>query len=233
VTDPVLGVVMLNTRFPRPVGDIGNPASFPFRTLYRTVAAATVERVVTPGEIDGELADAIGAAARELAGEGATLITTSCGFLAPLQKRLAQQTEATVLVSAIDLLPAIRRRHARRPIGVLTIDGRCLVPAHFGSLWDDDLIVEGVENGQEIHRVVTGDLHDLDSARARRDLVDAGRRLLGREPEIGSILLECTNFPPYRGAIRDGTGCPVYDLVTALIRIGLGQEPLGDGAARP
>ena len=38
----VLGVVMLATKFPRLLGDIGNPETFPFETRYRRVSAATV-----------------------------------------------------------------------------------------------------------------------------------------------------------------------------------------------
>ena len=41
-----LGVLMLQTRFPRPPGDIGHPASFDFPVLYRVVQGASAARVV-------------------------------------------------------------------------------------------------------------------------------------------------------------------------------------------
>ncbi len=75
-----LGLVMLKTRFPRLVGDIGNPATFPFETLTREVEAATVASVVTDEEISPEVERGILAAAVELERAGASLITTSCGF---------------------------------------------------------------------------------------------------------------------------------------------------------
>ena len=43
---PALGIIMLNTRFPRVVGDIGNPKTFAFPVRYRIVEQATVDQVV-------------------------------------------------------------------------------------------------------------------------------------------------------------------------------------------
>ena len=37
-----LGVIMLKTSFPRPIGDIGNAASFPFKVHFAVADAATV-----------------------------------------------------------------------------------------------------------------------------------------------------------------------------------------------
>ena len=49
---------MLDTRFPRLPGDIGNPASFAFETRYRRVPAATVSSVVTPDAMAPDVASA-------------------------------------------------------------------------------------------------------------------------------------------------------------------------------
>jgi hypothetical protein len=37
-----------------------------------------------------------------------------------------------------------------------------------------------------------------------------------RDPELGAIVLECTNMPPYADLIRSVTGLPVYDLTTLV-----------------
>jgi Asp/Glu/hydantoin racemase len=39
-----------------------------------------------------------------------------------------------------------------------------------------------------------------------------------RHPEVGAIVLECTNMPPYAAPIREATGLPVFD-ITTLIRL--------------
>ena len=44
-----LGILMLEARFPRIPGDMGNAATWPFPVLYRVVKGASPERVVLQG----------------------------------------------------------------------------------------------------------------------------------------------------------------------------------------
>ena len=43
--------------------------------------------------------------------------------------------------------------------------------------------------------------------------LEAAEKLLQRHPQVGAILLECTNMGPYARALRDATGLPVFDMV--------------------
>ena len=208
---------MLTTRFPRPVGDIGNPETFPFPVTYRRVESATVARVVTADGIDETLIGDLEDAARDLASSGVDLIATGCGFLAPVESRLQAASGIPVLASALNLLPGLRRRYGRAPLGVLTFDSRRLGRHHFGPAWNDGLIVEGIESGGELYRVIDGDLPDLDIDRARRDAVSAAQRVVVRAPDISAIVLECTNLGPYRDDIAAAARRPVHDLAGAII----------------
>src|SRR5437764_13882204 len=82
-----LGILMLDARFPRIPGDMGNATTWPFPVLYRVVRGATPERVVLEGA-RGLLPQFLEAAA-ELVGLGAEAITTNCGFLSIYQRELA------------------------------------------------------------------------------------------------------------------------------------------------
>lgn len=82
-----IGILMLDTRFPRAVGDIGNALSFPFPVKYKKIKFALPERVVK--EADITLLEPFIEGARELEREGVKAITTSCGFLAMFQNQLA------------------------------------------------------------------------------------------------------------------------------------------------
>mgnify|MGYP003345547646 CR=1 FL=1 len=44
-----LGILMLEARFPRIPGDMGNAATWPFPVLYRVVRGASPEKVVLHG----------------------------------------------------------------------------------------------------------------------------------------------------------------------------------------
>ena len=73
----VLGILMLEARFPRIPGDMGNGTTWPFPVLYRVVRGASPERVVLQGAA-GLLPDFI-EAAKDLVRLGAEAITTNCG----------------------------------------------------------------------------------------------------------------------------------------------------------
>jgi hypothetical protein len=210
---PFLGVLMLDTRFPRPPGDIGNPRTFeragiPVR--YAVVRGASPRRVVN--DADPALLEPFVAAARELAAAGAALISTSCGFLAAYQAELTSQVNVPVLASSL-------LQCAQLPApGIVTFDAAALnesilhaagVPA--------STPVQGLEPGCELHRRILGNEPRLDFAEAERNVVDAACALLARHPALQSIVLECTNMPPYRAAVQAATGRPVHDIETLLI----------------
>ena len=81
-----VGILLLDTHFPRIPGDIGNPATFDFPVRYHRVAGASAEQVVR-GARD-ELLPLFVEGARVLKREGARAISTSCGFLARFQDRM-------------------------------------------------------------------------------------------------------------------------------------------------
>ncbi|MEC7656686.1 MAG: hypothetical protein VX416_10085, partial [Pseudomonadota bacterium] len=69
-----LGILMLETEFPRVHGDVGNTATFDFPVLYKVVPGATSYRVVR--EQGAGLDDAFADAARELVQIGADGVGT-------------------------------------------------------------------------------------------------------------------------------------------------------------
>lgn len=224
-----LGVVMLNTRFPRLPGDIGNPETFPFPVVYRRVEAATVDAVVRDGAVVPAAVAGLTAAVRELADEEeVSVIATSCGYLGALQEELQAAVGVPVVASAFALLPFLRAVYGpEAKVGVLTFDARRLSPSHFGP-WAgpedaERIVIEGIEAGQELHRVIAGDLPELDRTLAEADVLEAGRRLIARAPQVAALLLECTNLSPYRQALAAAVGPPVYDLNQAIAWMAAGR----------
>jgi len=217
--NPTLGIVMLNTNFPRPVGDIGNPATWPFETRYRTVKAALVSEIVQFDMPESGVIADIRHAIDELVAEGVDAIATSCGFLGALQSEIQSDLAVPFISSALLWLPDLRHQYGEgASFGVLTFDGRKLRPLHFGSAGNTDCTIEGVENGQELHRVVTGDLPDLDEERACQDILDAVARLMKRAPGLSAIILECTNMSPYREVIEHECDLPVFDINGLILK---------------
>ena len=209
VADFRLGVLMLDTRFPRPVGDIGNPRTFPFEVIYRTVPRAMVSTIMTDDGLAPDLLDRFLTEAERLERDGADLITTGCGFLIRHQDDLATSVGVPVVASSLCLLPWLASRdHAS--IGVITYDARMLKPEEFAV--DVPLVIEGIESGKELHPVIRDDRRTLDEAAARADVRDAAERLARRMTAPTAVVLECTNLAPYRDDIAAVVNCPVYDI---------------------
>ncbi|WP_249137594.1 hypothetical protein [Bradyrhizobium canariense] len=118
-----IGILMLDTKFPRPRGDIGNALSYDFPVRYKIVRGAHATKIMGDHP-DASLLEPFVVAAQELEAEGVKAITTSCGFLAPFQKQLAAAVNIPVFTSSLIQAPLI---HAMLPpgkiIGVFTERG--------------------------------------------------------------------------------------------------------------
>ena len=207
-----LGILMLETRFPRIPGDMGHAGTWPFPVLYKVVRGASPRRVVT--ERAAGLLDPFLAAAQELVELGADGITTTCGFLSLYQREIAAHVGVPVATSSLMQVPFLQSvLPPGRRVGVITVSAASLTADHLAAIGvDPDLPVMGTEGGREFTRVLLGDEPVLDAAAAERDILEAGDALLARHPDLGAVVLECTNMTPYARALRDRLGLPVYDI---------------------
>ena len=218
MADALLGILMLDTRFPRPSGDVGHPATWPFPVLYATVPGADVTRAVRRG---GEgLLEPFVAAGQALVARGAAMLTTSCGFLAPFGPTLAERCGVPVAASALsevawlaDRLPA-----GQRP-GILSIAASALTPEIMAAAGVPPGTPVGTLEGGSFADTILNDRAELDEVAARREHVAAALDLVRRHPDIGAIVLECTNMPPHADAIAAATGLPVHSIVTLVTRV--------------
>ena len=215
-TPPTIGVLMLETRFPRFAGDIGDATSMPWPTRYRRVPTASVARVVRGEPVPAALVARFVAAGRELVADGAGLVTTSCGFLHAAQAPLEQALSVPVVTSSLTLLGDVHARHGDAgPIGILTFDARALGAVHLGAGAAVPTVVRGMERSRHFHRVIAADLPRADFAAMEADAVAAARELARERP--GAVILECTNLSPYREAITAAIGGrPLFDLHDAI-----------------
>jgi Asp/Glu/hydantoin racemase len=227
-----VGVLMLDTHFPRIPGDIGNAATFDFPVRYHRVAGASPGQVVhgdrralLPRFIEG---------ARLLEAAGVRAIATSCGFLACFQAELASAVRVPVFTSSLLLVPLVHRMlPPDGAVGIMTVDASALGADHLagaGITPEMRVVIAGVETEREFARVLLRDLPALDVEAARAELVLVGRRLVAAHPEVRAIVLECANMPPYRADIQAATGRPVFD-VTTLVR--MIRDAVDPGCASP
>jgi len=230
-----LGILMLEARFPRIPGDMGNARTWPFPVLFRVVAGASPERVVN--QRAAGLMNAFLDAAADLVQQGADGITTNCGFLSLYQAEIARHVGVPVATSSLMQVPFIQSvLPPGKRVGVLTVNAKSLTREHLEAAGVPlDTPVVGTEGGREFTRVLIGNEEKLDVAKAEQDILDAGDQLITRHPEVGAVLLECTNMSPYARGLRERVRRPVYDIYSFMtwFHAGLSPRDFGPPASAP
>lgn len=210
-----VGVLMLETKFPRLKGDIGNPHGFKFPIIYKMVVGATPKKVV--GDQSRELLEKFIEAAQELIEEGAEIITTSCGFLAPYQNEIQAELTVPVYTSSLLLMDRLEAKFGKGNVGILTISRNAMTTSFLKDAGiDDKTPICSTEDGIEFSNAILSNLTSFDEAQCEADLVQAASNLVSKHPNIRTILLECTNMPPHEAAIERATGLPVNSLNSLL-----------------
>lgn len=212
--DAILGVMVLDTRFPRIPGDVGNVRSYPFPVRLKTVRGATVQRVVVEG--DPQLLTPFLEAARELEAEGVRAITTSCGFLAPFQQAIAEAVNIPVFLSALIQVPLAHMMTQRR-IGILTANSDALMSRHLkaaGVTEEMPITIRGLQDRPAFAQSILADGEYLDRESIEREVLEAAEELLDDHPDIGAFVFECHNLAPYAPAVSAATGRPIFDIIT-------------------
>jgi hypothetical protein len=220
-----VGILMLETRFPPIPGDMGNAETWPFPVLYKVVPGASPRRVVCD-KAEG-LLDEFLAAAGELVRLGADGITTTCGFLSLFQREIAAHVGVPVAASSLMQIPLIERvLPPSKRVGVLTVSAANLTGEHLLAAGAGPATpVVGTDNGGEFTRVMINDEERLDVAAAERDILTAGHELVTRHPDVGAVLLECTNMVPYARALSEWLRLPVFSIYTFVTWFQAGLVP--------
>ncbi|WP_166418662.1 aspartate/glutamate racemase family protein [Cochlodiniinecator piscidefendens] len=207
-----VGILMLETQFPRIFGDIANAATWPFPVQYRIVRGATPDKVVRNDP--RLLVDDFIAAAKDLVAHGCDGLTTNCGFLALIQDQISEAVPVPVATSSLMQIPMVQALLPKsKRVGVITISKATLTPAHLeaaGAPLDTPIV--GTDNGRAFTHGILDDQPSIDFEASRLDLLDAARDLVTQNDDIGAIVLECTNMTPYAADIRKLTGLPVYSI---------------------
>jgi hypothetical protein len=216
-----IGILMIEGRFPRPPGAIGNASSFPFPVMHHVVKGFSGSRTVRGlGSLDPanrEFKEAIQPwidGARYLESQGCRAITTSCGFAALFQRHLIEAVDIPVFASSLMLVPFISATLQRsKRVGVITAEATSLSSRHLEAASIDPSAVHivGMDGCSEFAATAWEDQTTLDFAAAESEAVEVAKRMVEGKRDIGAVLLECSLLPPYAAAIQAEIGLPVYD----------------------
>lgn len=212
---PAIGILMLDTGFPRIHGDVGNPRTYPFPVQFQVVQGATTDNVVTGADRARALLPAFIDAGRVLEATGVRAITTSCGFLSVVQHEMAAALSVPFVASSLSLVPLVRQMVGGRPLGVITAHSGHLSSRHLaacGIAPEWPVHVRGMEDVEAFHSPILGGAQTLDVNAVSRGTVDTCAALQRDVPDLGALVFECTNLQPCAQAVQAETGLPVFGI---------------------
>jgi hypothetical protein len=233
VKKPAIGILVTDAIITRPPGDVGNPATYPFPVLYRRVPCASLDRIIE--KEDPELLPPILDAARELVRKGAAAITSTCGFMILYQPKLARELSVPVFLSSLLQLPFIRGiLNPDDQIGIITANAGHLTSRHLRLAGLEDIgavKISGLENQPAFREAIFSGSGGFDPEAIQKEVVGAARELIRKNPRVKSILLECSNLPPYASAVQKEIHLPVFDFNTMIHHVyhALRQDPYPSG----
>lgn len=208
-----VGVLCLESYFPKPPGHVRNPLSFRFPTVCHVVKGIDVPRLLFSPSPD--LLGPFLEGARQLEKDGVKAIVGSCGFMALFQKELSESVRIPVAASSLAQLPLMRLMHGKAArIGVLTASARALTPAHFAAVGVDmaEYYVKGMEEYTVFADVILkATAPEMDAAAMEEAICDAAAALCG-EHGLDALLLECTDLSAFALAVQRRLDIPVYDI---------------------
>jgi len=211
-----IGVLCTESYFPKPPGHIKNPSALPFPLLYETMTGVTVPKLLD--NPTSEMLEPIIAAAKRLESEGVRAITGSCGFLALFQKELSEAVSIPVFSSSLIQIPlAFQMTGAKAPVGVLTAKSSALSAEHFAGVGADNVpvVVMGLEDTEEFAAVILrNERNEMDLSLVEDEVMRAAKLLKAKAPDIRSVVLECTDLPPFAASIQHALKLPVFDIIT-------------------
>lgn len=214
-----VGIIVLPAWFPCQPGHVTNATTFHFPVKYEEARQSSIQSVVKEGS--GDIVDGIIDAAKKLERDGCRVIIGDCGYFGHYQKKVAASVEVPVYMSGIIQVPIISiGLKPEQKIGILCADGPNLTFELFqecGVSKEDyeRCIIYGAQDQPEFSKVAI-EPGNLDTRIIRKELVGLAEKMVKEHPEIGAILLECTDMPPYAASIQAATSRPVFDTVTLI-----------------
>lgn len=211
-----IGIIVLDCEYPYIPGNVANATTYDFPVRYAAVAGATNDRLIYSR--DPELLAPFIKAAQKLEAEGVKAITSGCGFMALFQKEIAAAVNVPVFLSSLLQVPFIHQITGKR-VGIISASSKNLTSAHLENTGISEAIplaISGMEHNGAFTQAIFEPDGTLDDDAIRDGVVKVAAQLVHDHPDLGAILLECSDLPPYAHAIQTAVGLPVFDFITMI-----------------
>jgi hypothetical protein len=216
VAGAAIGILVLDLWYPYVLGNVANGSTFNFPVLFKILKGSTGPQVVTGAPA---LLKMILEGGEELQQQGVRAIVGACGYFGHFQKAASEHFSVPTFLSSVLQVPIIMRSlKPGQKVGVICADAPHLSPSLLTQCGVKDqsrVVVTGAQDYPEFRNIIEGTGHFV-SAKIEKELVNAAKNLVAENPDVGAILLECSDMPPYAWAIQNAVRLPVFDFITMI-----------------
>jgi len=211
-----IGILVLDLWYPYVPGNVANGSTFDFPVLFKILKGSTGQQVVTGAPA---LLDMIIDGGKELEQQGVRAIVGACGYFGHFQEKASKKFKVPTFLSSVLQVPIMMRSlKPNQKVGIICANSPYLTPSLLTQCGVTDLsrvVIVGAEKCPEFSNIIncTG---RFVSAKIEKELVRLATNLVANNPEVGAILLECSDMPPYAWAIQNAVRLPVFDFITMI-----------------
>ncbi|GAJ00417.1 unnamed protein product, partial [marine sediment metagenome] len=219
VAGNAIGIIVLGVWYPLVPGNVANATTFSFPVHYKLIEGGFSDKILSPEPVLA-LSEQTIAAGKELEQQGCRAIVGACGYFANYQPEVAAALNVPCFLSSLMQIPMISRSlKPGQKVGIICADGDALAPApaleNCGVNDRSTVVIAGAQGLPQMKNI-NQDTGHLNNAKFEQELVDLSKQLVSENPDIGAILLECSDMPPYAWAIQKAVRLPVFDFTTMI-----------------
>ena len=224
-----IGIVYIeNINYPLIPGNVVNAYTYNFPVRMKPVPNLTNDRLFNndPTIVD----DLIKTVKSLVEDDGCRAISGACGFFGNYQQQVRAAVDVPVGLSSLVQIPFIQGLiKPGQKIGILTANKGSLTDGLLRSCGVTDtsnLVVKDALQTEEFATVVNMRGY-FDNTIARQEILTLAQELVDEHDDLGAILLECSDMPPYASEIQRVTQLPVFDFITLInwLKSGVAQHP--------
>lgn len=209
-----IGIIAVDLKYPKMPGNVVNSTTYSYPVMYKKVKF-DIEQLF---EGDESIKETIIDAAKELEKDGARAIVGACGFFANFQNEVSESVSIPAYLSSMLQLPIIKMGLSKNEkIGIITASGDNVTDEMIIKMGADPeyCYVEDI-GGIEGFKTIRYEYEYIDNQSVCNTVIDAAKKLVTDHDDVGAILLECSDIPPYAYMVQREVGLPVFDFITLI-----------------
>ena len=214
-----IGIIYIeDVYYPMVPGNIVNGYTFKFPVRLMPVKGLDINNLFTTAS---GVEEKVLEACQKLQQEGCRAISSACGFFGNYHRKMADKIDIPVALSSLVQLPWIATLlKSNQKIGVLTADQSSLSDHLLNECGINDdlkkrLIIKDLRHEKEFSCILEG-RGEFDNGIVKQEVVGKALDIIKECPDVGAILLECSDMPPYAYAVQEAVKLPVFDFTTLI-----------------